>query len=196
MPSEEPAQLLPPEQHQHNQQAVLIRNRAAWVVGMLSTLVPLIGYPIVVLDPSPGAPPMSVGSRVVGAAICSVMELLFWHLGRLRTVVDTNGIRVYGFMRRMSLPWSVVDGFTLTNALHVRVSGGRMVNVPGFMAGPGQAASGNPAGRRALRQLTELKAALDVNAGDPPGHPARYRSYVDIWVLLGALVLFLLIALG
>jgi hypothetical protein len=84
----------------------------------------------------------------------------------------------------------------LTNALRVRVSGGRMVNVPGFMAGPGQAALGNPPGRRALRQLTKLKAALDVNAGDPPGSPVRYRSYVDVWVLLSALVLFLLIALA
>jgi hypothetical protein len=163
---------------------------------MLSTLIPLIGYPIIMLDPRPGVPPMSVGSRVVGAVIFSVMELLFWHAARLRTVVDTNGIRVYGFMRRISLPWSVVDGFTLTNALRVRVSGGRMVNVPGFMAGPGQAALGNPPGRRALRQLTKLKAALDVNAGDPPGSPVRYRSYVDVWVLLSALVLFLLIALA
>ena len=164
-------------------------------MGTLGTLVPLIGYPIDVLKPAPGIPPMSVSSRLAGAVIFSTMELLFWHLSRLRTVVDADGIRVYGFMRRIPLPWAAVDGFMLASALHVGLVGGRLIRVPGFMPGPAQAAAGNPPGQRALRQLTELRATLGADSGRSPDVPVRYRPYVNFWLFLCSLSIFTLIAL-
>jgi len=77
-----------------------------------------------------------MGSRIIGAVVASLMELLFWHLSRVRTVVDADGVRVFGFLRQISLPWPAVEGLTLTNALRVRVADGRIVGIPGFMGGP------------------------------------------------------------
>lgn len=174
----------------------MIRSKAAWILGTLGMLVPLIGYPIDVLDPAPGVPPMSLAERVIGALIASMWAMLFWHAGRLRTVVDADGVKVYGYMRRITLPWSVIGAFTLTNALRVQVMDGRLVGIPGFMAGAGRAPMGNPSGRRALRQLTELKAAHSPAAGVRPSDPTRYKPYFNIWVFLGIFALFLLIALA
>lgn len=155
-------------------------------------LMPLIAFPIELAIQQPGLPRYTFGGKLVGAVVCTAVVMLFWHAGRLRAEASPAGVTVFGFMRKIHLPWSVVDGFALRGSLRVLTKDGRAIAIPGFMAAAAQAAAGNRPGRKALATLARYRES--AVSGPKPAVRTRYKPYLNLWVLGSAFVYFLIIA--
>jgi Bacterial PH domain len=136
---------------------------------------------------------MPLEGRLVGAVIAAVVLMVFWHAGRLRAEATPQGVTVFGYMRKISLPWNVVEAVALRGSLRIQVRGGRSIIVPGFKPGVAQAAAGNRPGRKALAKLAACKDAGIVDLSSYT--PVKYEPYVDVWIFIASLLAFLAIAL-